>query len=192
MRIKDFPDYAVSDTGNIYSLKGKNKQQAKLLKPILTKSGYLNISLCKGGKRYTKRIHRLVIETFTPNIKNKPQINHIDGDKQNNKLENLEWCTASENTKHSYEVLGRKPPRAMLGRFGKDSPFHKPILQIQDHTVIAKYYGYHEASRQTGIAYQNIYKCCKGKRKTAGGYQWGYANKCETKGEQNDNQKVQN
>ena len=183
--IKDFPDYFVSDTGNIYSLKGKNKCQEKLLKPVLTKSGYMNISLCKDGKVYNKRIHRLVIEAFIPNLDNKPQINHIDGNKQNNNINNLEWCSASENIIHSYNVLKRKAPCAMLGRFGKESPFHKLVLQVQNNIIVGKYYGLHEANRKTGISFQNIYKCCNGKRNTAGGYQWRY----KEKGEQDEIQK---
>ena len=170
-RIKGFSDYAVSDTGNIYSLKGR---QAKLLKPVLTKSGYLNVSLCKNGTVYTKRVHRLVIEAFTPNKEHKPQINHIDGNKANNCIENLEWCTSSENLQHAYRVLKRTPPRAMLGKTGIESPSHIPVLQIKNNIIVAKFYGLHEARRKTGICYQNIYKCCKGKRKTAGGFQWKY------------------
>lgn len=177
-RIKGFSDYAVSDTGNVYSL--KNKQQAIKLKPILTQTGYLTVSLRKDSKSYVKRIHRLVMETFVSNVKKLPQVNHKDGNKTNNRIENLEWCTCSENLKHAYRVLKRPPSHSMLGRLGIESPTHIPVLQIKNNTIVAKFYGLHEACRKTGVCYQNIYKCCKGKRETAGGFQWKYERKEES------------
>jgi len=69
---------------------------------------YLYITLCVNGKHFKKGIHRLVAETFIPNLNNLPEVNHKDGDKHNNCVDNLEWVTQAENQRHSWEVLGRK------------------------------------------------------------------------------------
>lgn len=71
--------------------------------------GYLFVSLSKDGKRYLKKVHRLVAQAFIPNPFRKPQINHKNGDKTNNGIDNLEWVTNAENMLHAYRVLGRKP-----------------------------------------------------------------------------------
>lgn len=71
--------------------------------------GYLFVSLSKDGKRYLKKVHRLVAQAFIPNPFHKPQINHKNGDKTNNGVDNLEWVTNAENMLHAYRVLGRKP-----------------------------------------------------------------------------------
>lgn len=95
------PNYSVSNLGNV-----KNIKRDTLLKPRLLRD-YKRVSLSINGKPYDKRIHRLVAEAFIPNPDNKPQINHIDGDRGNNHYTNLEWCTNSENQLHSYKVLGK-------------------------------------------------------------------------------------
>lgn len=71
---------------------------------------YLVIALCKNKKKYKTGVHRLVAQAFIPNPEDKPEVNHIDGDKQNNRVENLEWVTGSENMRHSF-ANGRKPKR---------------------------------------------------------------------------------
>lgn len=73
----------------------------KLSKNI--KTGYLECNLCKDGLTHTKAVHRLVAETFIPNPDNKPQVNHKDGNKLNNNVDNLEWCTAAENVRHAID-----------------------------------------------------------------------------------------
>ena len=74
----------------------------RILKPSIISKGYIGITLTKGKKRYPKKVHRLVAQAFIPNPNNKPQINHIDCDKSNNRVDNLEWCTNSENQKHAF------------------------------------------------------------------------------------------
>lgn len=96
--IKGFPEYTVSECGLIESLK---KNREKYLKPQKYKNGYLFVSLCKDGKVFQFLVHRIVANNFIPNIENKPQVNHKDGNKQNNHVDNLEWCTARQNTVHA-------------------------------------------------------------------------------------------
>lgn len=176
--IKDFSDYYITNTGCVYSrhsTKYKNPQgRIKKLHPCLQRDGYLLVLLYKNNTRFMKLVHRLVAEVFIPNPKNKPQVNHKNGIKTDNRVENLEWVSRSENIQHAYKVLHRKPSVPMLGRRGKKNPKANIILQIKDGNIIAKFYGSSEASRITGINNSHICQCCRKERKTAGGYQWKY------------------
>lgn len=104
--------YKVYTNGDIYSLFKYHYTKGKLvkinrcykLKPIKRKNGYLKIVLYnEEGKGIEYGLHRLIAETFIPNPKNKPQVNHIDGNKHNNDVSNLEWCTNKENMRHAYD-----------------------------------------------------------------------------------------
>ena len=96
--------YKVSNKGNVFSVERKNSRGAKCgrrtLKPVYDKEGYPRRDLYKNGKSKTKRIHRLVAEAFIPNPESLPQINHRDEVKDNNNVENLEWCTNKYNSNH--------------------------------------------------------------------------------------------
>lgn len=168
-KIKDFPDYCVCNDGTVYSIK---KGQLHKIVGGITSSGYRHVLLCKNGQVFHRSVHRLVAQTFIPNPENKPYVNHINGIKTDNRVENLEFCTDSENKYHSYRVLKNKGPWA--GKFGKDSQRAKIVLQIKDGEVIAEFYGTYEAMRKTGIHNSQICECCNGKHKTAHGYQWKY------------------
>ena len=102
-RIKDFEDYAITDDGKVISYKYK---EPRIMKTWYQASGYENIKLCKNNRTYHFLIHRLVAEAFIPNPNNYKEVNHIDKNPQNNKLENLEWCDRVYNLKQSYETLG--------------------------------------------------------------------------------------
>lgn len=170
--IDGFPDYEVSNLGRVCSFKGK---YPKILKLGEDSCGYPIVGICNGGKQVTKRVHRLVAEAFVPNPENKPEVNHIDEDKSNNMVDNLEWVTHRENVNHGTWI--RRMAEALLNR--KD--LSKPIVQYTTEGVfIAEYNSLAEAERITGVAYPNIYKVCRGKRKTAGGYIWCYEKGGET------------
>lgn len=87
------------------------KTKGGILKPQLNKFGYSKITLLKNGKQYLVSIHRLVAQTFIDNPKNFPEVNHIDGNKSNNNVNNLEWTTHSENIKHRFSALKQEPFR---------------------------------------------------------------------------------
>ena len=127
--------YEVSNIGNVRSIEryvnnahnnGLKKLSSRVLKPALSKSGYLLVSFCVDNVKSNQTVHRLVARAFIENETNKPQVNHKDGDKLNNRLDNLEWVTASENGLHSYRVLGnvaRNKPA-----FGITNPKVKPVI----------------------------------------------------------------
>lgn len=102
---KDIPGYEglyqVSNLGNVKSLKRPGAKE-KLIKGEIDQDGYIRIPLTKNGKTKKYKAHRLVMMAFNNTNDDSLQVNHIDGNKKNNKLENLEWCTASYNTRHSY------------------------------------------------------------------------------------------
>jgi hypothetical protein len=99
-KITGWSAYEVSDTGAV-------RRNGKLLS-IFTVKGYSSVNLSDFNRRKSARVHRLVAEAFIDRIDGKTTINHIDGDRSNNKVENLEWCTPSENELHSYRVLKKR------------------------------------------------------------------------------------
>lgn len=155
--------YQVSNLGNVKSLcYNKTKNLSKLLKPRNNKvsgDAYFIVSLCKNGIHKNFYIHRLVAEAFIANVNDLPQVNHIDEDKSNNKVSNLEWCTIEYNL--NYGTRREKEARTKgisVFQYTKDGNFVK------------EYYSIREATRQTGIT--NVGDCIRGKSKTAGGFIW--------------------
>lgn len=167
--IKDFPNYEISTRGNIrtkkYYDKRNNLRESKLLSKRTNRVGYVYVILSnKTIKHKTLTVHRLVAKAFIPNPQNKPQVNHIDGNKQNNTMNNLEWCTASENVKKRYEI-------------GNDGNNYKAINQYDlNGDYIKTWNKIIDIERKLGFCHQHISSCCKHKLKTAYGYVWEYAN----------------
>lgn len=164
--IEGYPNYMVSNLGRVKSLgrwingknKGKRWQEEKILKQQLLNCGYLYIELYKNKKGKNFRVHRLVAEAFIPNPYNLPFINHKDENKQNNCVENLEWCD------HIYNVnYGTARERTIKGLINH-SKTSKPVLQIDKNTneVIAEFPSIMEVQRQLGFANTHISDCCKG------------------------------
>lgn len=122
--VPSIPNLEVSDTGLVRTFHhGWNRTVIKKMRE--DKDGYLIVSVVLADKRETtRRVHRLVAETFIANPDNLPIVNHLDGDKQNNHVSNLEWTTVSGNTKHGYDVLGVKSAAAQkVLLYINDKPF---------------------------------------------------------------------
>lgn len=141
--VEGFENYQVSNLGRVKSLEKyylmRNKHPLLLAEKILklSKSNkYLSIGFCINGKQKRISIHRLVALAFIPNLENKPMVNHIDGNKLNNRVENLEWCTAKENTIHSFKIGVNK------GNIGEKHPMvkitEKDVLEIRNSKLTPK------------------------------------------------------
>lgn len=130
--------------------------KGRILKPSI-RGMYYGVDLSKASKIKRKHIHRIVAETFIPNPYNKPEVNHIDGNKLNNNVENLEWVTKSENAIHAYRKLKRTPPR------------NAPITCIETGK---KYKKMLDAQKETGILITSICNYLAGKSSHAGGFHW--------------------
>ncbi len=106
--MKDVPGfenlYAITQEGKVWSYPKSNRQQGKWLAPVFDKDGYIKIALSKNGKFFYKRVHCLVAQTYIENPFNLPHVNHLNGVKDDNRIENLEWCTPSQNRLHSYKM----------------------------------------------------------------------------------------
>ena len=141
------------------------------MKPSRSSSGYLHVQLYIDGKSFTKLIHQLVAEAFIENPDNKPDVNHIDGNKLNNNVSNLEWVTKSENIRHSLRTGLRVPP--MLGVKGKDNPNSKPILQYSlEGKFVNIWASTSDASKWLKVNTASIRNAMSARHKTAGGFMW--------------------
>lgn len=161
--------YQISNLGNVKSLKrivngrnGKIKLKTKILKYSLVR-GYKAVNIWKNGKYKNVKIHRLVGLYFVENKDNKKCINHINGIKTDNRVENLEWCTYSENLIHAYKNKLNKNEKIIMQFDLNNNLINEFESLSQASTFINKY-------NQRG----NISDCCNKKRKTAYGFKWKY------------------
>lgn len=156
---KDVPGYEgryfVSNTGNV-----RNRLDLRL-KTCKNDRGYPHVWLYRNGKQNSIAVHRLVALAFIPNPMGFPEVNHINGIKTDNRVDNLEWCTISHNRLHSAYVLQHES--------GKPK---RPVVCLD--TGVA-YRSVAEAARAVSGDKQNIVNCCRGKRRSHKGLRWAYA-----------------
>lgn len=156
--IEKATNYEISNYGQV-----KSKITKKILKPTAV-NGYLSVGLRINNKTVTSFIHRLVAESFVLCADETYVVNHKDGIKTNNHVENLEWVSQSENGKHAYRINIHKPTRLKVSQYTLDEVFVKEYESILD------------AEWETGIYNGRISSVCRGVKKTAGGYIWKYTN----------------
>lgn len=158
--IDGYEGYVIYEDGRVFSTKS-NRFLSPRLRGVKRRQ-YQSVALYgRDRKAKEKSIHILVAQAFLPNPDNKPIVNHKDNNPLNNHVSNLEWCTYTENTLHSYNETKRK-------RVGRS------VLQIDGAIVIEEYKSIAEAGRAVGVHPTTISHVLKGNRKTAGGYTWRY------------------
>ncbi|MBE6156988.1 MAG: hypothetical protein E7161_04530 [Firmicutes bacterium] len=174
--IEGYENYEISNLGNVKSLYNNI-----IRKPRIGKNGYYYITLWKNGKCKSKKNHRLVAEAFIPNPDNLPQVNHKDGNKLNNCVDNLEWCTASYNVRHA--IKNGLFNTNNLFKCGKENPMHNIKIEDNPHAKCVLQYDLRGnfikkwnsvKMPATELKINHIDACCRGERKTAGGYIWKY------------------
>lgn len=163
--------YQVSNRGNVRSVARRGSQgyrrRGLMLKPGYTSRGYLQVNLSENGKSKTRTVHRLVAETFLPNPNGLSQVNHRDEDKDNNNVENLEWCTSEYNNRYGTRAI--KKVRAVNIKTGEVVKFNSLIE--------AKRKGY--AVNKVSMVCRGVYKTDTGKLvggdgRTYRGHRWSY------------------
>ena len=168
--IKQNSGYEISNYGRVKSLNYRNTNECRILKPYPNKKGYLQIRI--GGKMY--RVHRLVAEAFIPNTENKPYIDHINTIKDDNRVENLRWCTAEENINNPLTITHIS--NAQKGK--RIEKKLKPIIQYDKNGYMIKIWSCAtDIENELNINRSNISKQCKGLiAYYVGGYNWKYYN----------------
>lgn len=152
--IDEYPNYEVSSMGRV-----RNKNSGKILKPRPSRNGYLRVSLYNKdyGIAKDKSIHRLVADAFYDGDHDLLDVNHINGEKDDNFVGNLEWCTRSDNLKHAYRTNLRESPHNRC----------KPIRIIETGEIFDSV---RECARYLGCRHSNISLCLSGKQKSCKGY----------------------
>ena len=181
--IKDFEGlYQISNYGRVKSLGrfikfcGKEKYIPQIIrKNGNDKNGYQILPLNKDGKKYVKKIHRLVAQAFIPNPENKPCVNHKDTNVKNNTIGNLEWCTILENSQYCCKLGNHYNPS--LGKLRGDNPLSKKVIQKDKNGNIINVWNCAEdVADVLGVNRRSVGKCCRKEIKTLKGFIFEYEN----------------
>ena len=166
--IKGFDNYKVSTTGRV-----RNIKTGKILIPFTTKGGYQMVNPSRGGVPCKLYVHRLVAEAFIPTENTNLQVNHINGNKSDNRLDNLEWCTSSENHLHRSRTLGIKRSSEhmrMMCDLAKLTHY-KPVICVETDVIFDSVV---DAAKSVNRKPCSIIDVLKGRHETCGGFHWKY------------------
>lgn len=180
LKIKDFEDYTIDEQGNIFSIR-KNKY----LKQTVNKYGYCKVTLQKNKYKKTFSVHRLVAQVYLKNYSDKLQVNHINGIKTDNRVQNLEMVTPKENMQKAVEIglfdnaKNISKQNAIKNNLSKyhilaNEVTKKRVGKFDEFGCIEIYESISEASRKNNISIASISYSANGKRKTGGGYIWHF------------------
>jgi hypothetical protein len=150
------PDLLISNYGNI-----KRESTGHIFPKYINHEGYYYCSLCDQGKKFVAKCHREVAKAFIPNPLGKEQVNHIDGNKLNNSVSNLEWCTAKENINHAITFLKVKPGESCK----------KKVICVDNGKVFSST---NDAGEEVNGNSAGICRCCKHQQETYMGFHWEY------------------
>ena len=166
--IKGFDNYIVSTFGRV-----RNIKTGKVLIPFTTKNGYLMVSPSRGGVSCKMYVHRLVLESFIPNEDTNLQVNHINGIKSDNRLDNLEWCTSSENHLHRSRTLGikRSPEHMSMMCDLARVTHYKPVVCVETNVIFESVV---DAAKSVNRKPCTLVDVLKGRHETCGGFHWKY------------------
>lgn len=143
--------YKVNNRGNIINRRGRE------VRPEVSQRGYLRVRLCCNNKKTNYKVHRIVAQAFIPNPNFLPQIDHINGNKQDNRIENLRWVdNITNNNSYKEPTISRQPVAVVNG----------------EGVILMCFHSIREASRRVGVSRHGIMAACKGIQKTAGGHKW--------------------
>lgn len=161
------PNYFVDTDGNVFS--NKNGEIKQLI-PYDNGYGYLYVCLSENNKHYKYRVQKLIALAFIPNPENKPCIDHINGNRTDNRVCNLRWSTQKENINNGITLK-----RMSESQKGRISSQRKTVYKYsKENVLLGVYSSTYDASEKCNICQSTINACCNGRRKTAGGFKWSY------------------
>lgn len=171
-QIKGFEGfYSVSNKGNVKHDKttkgigtGNYAREEHFIKHRINNKGYAIVDLYKGNKRSQLLVHRLVANAFLPNPNNLPQVNHINGNKNDNRVQNLEWCTQEQNMLHAFKIGLAKPSDKQKRAIAETNKAKRKAVVFKQGSNVQVFESISKASKETGLSISTISRYCRGIR----------------------------
>lgn len=162
--VQEYDHYEVNELGQI-----RHRDRRKILSPRSNPGGYQYVNFKINGKGHNFAVHRIVANAFVPNPNQYPEVNHINGDKTDNRAINLEWVTSSENKIHSHQSGTRQSNGKQVEQLTLSGELLNTFISVS------------EAARYIGCTVGAISNCCNGRTKTSQGYKWRFVEGSTTK-----------